>query len=80
MRNYPIYISLFHYLFVYVSVHIIISHAMCHHYDIVSFALFEQRNIKLSGKNKQCNLGKSPTLLLKVYILRPFTCIDHIKM
>ena len=50
MRNYPIYISLFHYLFVYVSVHIIISHAMCHHYDIVSFALFEQRNIKLSGK------------------------------
>ena len=51
---------------------------MYHHYDVVSFALFEQRNIELSEK-KQCNLGKSPTLLLKVYILRPFTCINHIK-
>ena len=41
------YVSLFHYFFVYFSVHIIISHAMYHYYDIVSFALFEQRNIKL---------------------------------
>ena len=46
----------FHYFFVYFSVHIIISHAMCHYYDIVSFALFEQRNIKLKSSAIKGNL------------------------
>ena len=58
------YLYLYSTTSVYFSVYIIISYVMCHYYDIVSFGLFEQRNIKLSGKKKeQCNLGKSPTLL-----------------
>ena len=71
------YVSLFHYFFVYFSVHIIISHAMCHYYDIVSFALFNKEILNL--KKKWCNLRKSLASLLKVYILRPFMCINHIK-
>ena len=44
------YVSLFHYFFVYFSVHIIISHAMCHYYDIVSFALFNKEILNLKKK------------------------------
>ena len=47
------YVSLSYYFFVYFSVHIIISHVMCHYYDIVSFALLNKEILNLKKKAVQ---------------------------